>query len=64
MDCYVLMYSQSQGCFHIEKVSVMLDKNVRIFLRGKSVDYIPLAFAHTIEELHEIKSTLLIQRDG
>ncbi len=64
MDCYVLMYSQSQDCFHIEKASAMLDKNLSIFLKGRSVDYLPLAFGYTVEELHEIKRALIKQRDG
>ncbi|WP_440495098.1 hypothetical protein [Serratia sarumanii] len=61
-DFYVLMHSESQGCFHIEKMSVMLHTNLGIFLKGKTVDYLPLAIAATIDELQEIKARLTARR--
>ncbi|HEY3984986.1 hypothetical protein [Cedecea sp.] len=62
-DFYVLMHSQLQGCFHIEKAGVMLDKNVRIYLRGSGADFIPLMFAATIDELLEFKAQLISEKE-
>ncbi|WP_140919056.1 hypothetical protein [Limnobaculum xujianqingii] len=61
-DLYVLLHSQTQGCFHIEKMGVMLRKNVNTFLSGNKVDYIPLAIAATIDELEEMKANLIEAR--
>ncbi|EBZ9516038.1 hypothetical protein EH138_17795 [Salmonella enterica subsp. enterica serovar Eastbourne] len=61
-DLYVLLYSESQKCFHIETVAAMVDKNVRMYLNGKSGDYVPLAFGATVEELREIRHQLVGKR--
>ncbi|HEI6987380.1 TPA: hypothetical protein SK300_002472 [Yersinia enterocolitica] len=63
-DFYVLMHSETQGLFHIETMGDMLYKNVGIFLKRKTVDYIPIAAAATIEELQEIKSRLIETRNS
>lgn len=62
-DLYVLQYSESQGCFHIETVGLMLDKNLGIYLNRRKVDYIPLAIAATVDELRQIRERLISERD-
>lgn len=57
-DVYVLLYSESQSCFHIEKLGLMLRNNYRIFVNGRKVDYIPLAIAGTPEELDRVQDDL------
>ncbi len=61
-DMYVLLYSESQKCFHIETVSAMVERNVRMYLDGRSGDYVTLAFGSSVEELREIRSQLVEKR--
>ena len=61
-EVYVLLYSESQSCFHIEKMGIMLRNNYRIFVNSRKVDYIPLAVAHTIDELEAVKAELVKAR--
>ncbi|ECJ2444976.1 hypothetical protein FNI96_20875 [Salmonella enterica subsp. diarizonae] len=61
-DLYVLLYSESQKCFHIETVAAMIDKNVRMYLDGRSGDYVTLTFGSTVEELREIRRQLVEKR--
>ncbi|ECC9707406.1 hypothetical protein DS660_24635 [Salmonella enterica subsp. salamae] len=61
-DLYVLLYSQSQNCFHIETVAAMIDKNARMYLDGRRGDYVTLAIGSTVEELREIRHRLVEQR--
>ncbi|EFJ8857323.1 hypothetical protein FSI43_019120 [Escherichia coli] len=63
-DLYVLLYSESQKCFHIETVSAMVDKNVRMYLDGRSGDYVTIGFGSSVEELREIRSKLVEMRRG
>ncbi|CNB09103.1 MULTISPECIES: hypothetical protein [Yersinia pseudotuberculosis complex] len=63
-DFYVLMHSEAQDLFYIETMGDMFYKNVGIFLKRKTVDYIPIAAAATIEELQEIKSRLIDTRNS
>ena len=41
-DLYVLLYSESQKCFHIETVSAMIDKMFACTLRGEAAIMSPL----------------------
>lgn len=59
---YVLLYSASQDCFHIETVTAMVDKNIRMYLDGRRGDYITLAIGSTVEEMREIKRQLVARR--
>lgn len=59
---YVLLYSESQGCFHIETVAAMIDKNVRMYLDGRRGDYVTLAFGSTVEEMRDIRRQLVSRR--
>ncbi|UMR98590.1 hypothetical protein AOY87_10100 [Escherichia coli] len=61
-DLYVLLYSESQKCFHIETISAMVDKNVRMYLDRRSGDYVTLAFGSSVEELREIRRHLVARR--
>ncbi len=59
---YALLYSESQQCFHIETVDSMLNKNLHIYLKGKSCDYFTLAIGSTIEEMQAVKRQLVAKR--
>ncbi|QSZ84725.1 hypothetical protein FYK26_09330 [Escherichia albertii] len=63
-DLYVLLYSESQKCFHIETVSAMIDKNVRMYLEGRSGDYVTIGIGSSVEELREIRGKLIEMRHG
>ncbi len=62
-DMYVLLYSASQDCFHIETVAAMVESNILRYLEGRKGDYITLAFGSTVEELYEIKRQLVTRRN-
>lgn len=61
---YVLLYSESQRCFHIETVAAMIDKNIRMYLNGVSSDYIALAIGSTVEELRELRNQIIKKRSN
>ncbi|WON77807.1 hypothetical protein [Serratia sp. UGAL515B_01] len=60
---YVLGYSESQRRFCTETLDITLAKNLSAFLNGRHVDYIPLAIASTLSELHEIRTRLATERN-
>ncbi|MGF6214396.1 hypothetical protein [Comamonas sp. 4034] len=43
-EMHSLLWSYTQGCFHIEPLRTMLEKNLRSFLRGYGTDFAPLFF--------------------
>ena len=57
-ELFVVSWSKSQNCFHIEKFDSMLDANSKIFMKDATVDYIPLAIAGTHEEAFEISKLI------
>ncbi len=42
----------------------MVDKNVRMYLDGRSGDYVTIGFGSSVEELREIRSKLVEMRRG
>lgn len=58
-DFFVLLHSESQDSFTVEKMSDMVMKNMNVFIKGAKVDYIVIAMAETAEELEEKKQKLL-----
>ena len=40
----------------------MVERNVRMYLDGRSGDYVTLAFGSSVEELREIRSQLIEKR--
>ncbi len=40
----------------------MVERNVRMYLDGRSGDYVTLAFGSSVEELREIRSQLVEKR--
>ena len=58
-DFFVLLHSESQDCFAVEKMSDMVIKNINVFIKGAEVDYIVVAVADTKEGLEERKLKLL-----
>ncbi|MBA2503119.1 MAG: hypothetical protein H0V27_09590 [Pyrinomonadaceae bacterium] len=52
IEMFVVEYSRSQNCFHVESVGEMLAKNRRMLLDGESIftDYIPVALFATEQE--------------
>ncbi|ECD2401262.1 hypothetical protein EW445_20210 [Salmonella enterica subsp. enterica serovar Newport] len=63
-DLYVLLYSQSQNCFHIETASAMIRKNLRMYLNGKSGDYVTLAMGSSRDEMHDLRRQIVAARNG
>ncbi|EBY2669465.1 hypothetical protein GB832_18660 [Salmonella enterica] len=62
-DLYVLLYSESQGCFHIETASAMIRKNLRMYLTGKSGDYVVLAMGSSRDEMHDLRRQIVAARN-
>ncbi len=60
---YVLGYSESQRCFCTETLDITLDRNLKAFLSGRCTDYVPLAIAASLEDLHEIRSRIEAERN-
>lgn len=63
-DLYVLLYSQSQNCFHIETASAMIRKNLRMYLNGKSGDYVTLAMGSSRDEMHDLRRQIVAARNA
>ncbi|ECC1693751.1 hypothetical protein FNI78_14420 [Salmonella enterica subsp. salamae] len=63
-DLYVLLYSQSQNCFHIETASAMIRKNLRMYLNGKSGDYVTLAMGSSRDEMHDLRRQIVAARNS
>ncbi|KAA6039300.1 hypothetical protein F3I30_23485 [Pantoea sp. Bo_34a] len=61
-DTYVLLYSASQDCFHIEKVSAMVEKNILRYLESRKGDYLALAFSPNTEDLLKVSRQLAEKR--
>ncbi len=61
---YMFCYIANRECFHIETVSSMIDKNVRMYLEGRSGDYVTIGIGSSVEELREIRSKLVEMRHG
>ncbi|MDR3429636.1 MULTISPECIES: hypothetical protein [Silvimonas] len=59
---YVLQYSVESQNFHVEKLYVMLDKNVRAFTSGIKVGYVPLGMFENLDDLLEAKARLMKSR--
>ncbi|MBE0071482.1 hypothetical protein FOT46_07240 [Citrobacter freundii] len=63
-DLYVLLYSESQKCFHIETTSAMIRKNLRMYLNGKSGDYVTLAMGSSRDEMHDLRRQIVAARNA
>ena len=55
---YVLEYSFSQRCFHVETLAEALETNARAFAENRRVDYIPLGIYPTREAAGKECATL------
>lgn len=42
----------------------MVDKNIRMYLDGRSGDYVTIGFGSSVEELREIRDKLVEMRRG
>ncbi|WP_431296513.1 hypothetical protein [Rahnella sp. PAMC 25559] len=58
-DFFVLLHSESQDSFTVEKMSDMVMKNMNVFIKGAKVDYIVIAMADTLEDIEEHKRRLI-----
>jgi hypothetical protein len=47
---FVVEWSHSQQCFHIEKVADMLKHNIGQCMQNRGPDYIPLSFFDSYDE--------------
>jgi len=56
-DQFVMLWSQSQNCFHIERVRDMYDANAMAFREDRRMDYVPLHIG-TEDECHALASKL------
>lgn len=50
MSLYVLLWSPSQKCFHIELVSEMILENIQVYYGNLPGDYIVLQITNSHEE--------------
>jgi len=60
---FVVLWSHSQQCTHIETVPEMLAHNRSAFGLGKGGDYIPIAFTQTEREADIVATCLQNIRD-
>ena len=60
---FVLLWSCSQGCFHVEPLRTMLEKNRRSFLRGYGTDFAPLFFG-TDDDCRAARRVLAKHKEG
>ena len=51
---YVLEYSGSQQCYHIEDLESMVEANMRAFLQGRLSDFMVIAIASDINRLDRL----------
>lgn len=56
-EWWVLLWSQRQNCFHIERVRHMLAANRRAYAEDRSMDYAPV-FIGTDQACHMLADTL------
>ena len=61
---YVVEYSFSQRCFHVESFAEALGTNASAFARNRRVDYIPLGIYPTREAANAACSALQPIRDA
>lgn len=65
-ETWVLLWSHSQNCTHVEPLSRMFDTNRRAYTNNTPMDYIPLHIG-TSDEVHAMSSSLrqtLIAREA
>ncbi len=62
IETYVITWSTSQKCFHIETIKQMLATNQHAFKHKSELDFIVLGFAATNEAAQAIADTLRAQR--
>lgn len=51
---YFVEYSVDQGCFHVDPISVTVEKNFRAVMRGQRSTYVPIGIADSIEQAHSL----------
>ena len=59
---YVVLWSPSQKCFHVETFESMLATNRKIFAEQNTGDYVVLSLARSHDEAHEIVLKLRASR--
>lgn len=62
-NIYVLEYSPSQGCFHIETLNEMLNGNLSNLFRNNNADYIAISISTDREKLYCLSDQLKQLRD-
>lgn len=58
-DVYVLLYSENQGFFAVERLSDLIKRNMDLFVSGISVDYAVIGMGETRDEIEIIKQRLI-----
>jgi hypothetical protein len=65
LKLWVVEYSKHQAAFHVEEVVEMIEGNLEYFFGTRpGDDWMPLAFAESHEEAHEVVKRLRRMRDG
>jgi hypothetical protein len=60
---YFVLYSCSQGYFHVENAAIMAENNLQSLVRGVADDYIVLAICSSLTEAHEKSVELQLLRE-
>ncbi|KTS74238.1 MULTISPECIES: hypothetical protein [Pantoea] len=58
-DVYVLLYSENQGFFAVERLSDLIKRNMDLFVSGISVDYAVIGMGETRDDIEIIKQRLI-----
>ncbi|WP_210507428.1 hypothetical protein [Pantoea ananatis] len=58
-DVYVLLYSENQGYFAVERLSDLIKRNMDLFVSGISVDYAVIGMGETRDDIEELKQRLI-----
>lgn len=60
-DIWVVEYSESQKCFHVETIKEMVDRNIDLMFKSKLVDYVPLMLSPGIHEANQFIEKLKLK---
>ena len=63
-NTYILEYSPSTGNFYVQTLGSMFVKNNLVFMSDEDVDYIPVAYNHSLDEIEKTKNQLIKLKEG
>jgi len=61
-EVWVVEWSESQQCFHVDLLDKSLETNTRNYLEGRKTDFVPIGVFATAEEATSYTETMKSQR--